>query len=373
MSRSKLLDFILKIKVATHDESENNIIGTAFIMDNMYAITAAHVVNKYKEEKLILETHDRKHIISECMIDCSVFIEEKGIDIAIIKYNYDNNVFTETYPLCSDEVNLNEEYETYGFPKLNKYNEFYISGEVISPEGRLCIKDSSGEHKSISLYKGVSGAPLIIGNSIKGIISDELLTSKIHKPELLACQFHNVMEYLNSSELSEDEAKIYRLLECNCKRNISNIDRLDPFYKMYDEEYANIKDKKNLGEKILNKCPDFPKSIIRSWNRKCVQARIDLERTNSEQKKAVLMVVFSSCIEYIEEELISLDISNTNQLKECINELKSKTIRTVKERQKDFDYGINNIITFENTIFNLIDSCFLSFDDYLEEEKNVLE
>lgn len=369
MARSELLDFIFKVKIVIGNGDEKNI-GTAFIVDKMYAVTAQHVIDGCDEGKLILESSDGTHRILECSVECSLRIEEKFIDIAIIKYNYSTELHEEKYSLCSDEVMINDEYKTYGFPKLNKNNEFYISGDVVSPEGRLSIMDSTGEHKAIALYKGVSGAPLIIGSSIKGVISEELLTSKIHKPELFSCQFCNVIEYLKSSELLGDEGKVYNFLERYCKKNISNIDKLDPFYKMYDDEYVNIKDKKNLSEKILKECPDFPKSIIKSWSKKCVQARLDLniKGISSNQKKAILMVVFYSCTEYIEEELISLDISRVEQLRQCINELKSKTIRTVTERLKDFDYGVSNMITFENTIFNLIDSCFLSFDSYLEEE-----
>lgn len=373
MVKYSLLEFIFKVKVILEDKSEK-VVGTAFIIDDKYAITAQHVVEECKIGTMILESYDGKHIIRECLEECALKVEEKGIDIAVIRYQYDGIVYNQLLKLSNNEVNLFDNYETYGYPKYNNFNEFYISGEVISPEGRMSIKNSTGDHSDISLYKSVSGAPLIINNTIRGVIISENVTSCITKPELNACEFDILINYLNSNDMDENNKKLLIILTEFCEKTKDKIkNKIDPFFKLYDIEYKNIKNKKNLSEKVTSKCSDFPKKVLSSWNRKCVQARIELENISSDEKKAILMVVFSSCIEFIDEKLSISDISSPEELIKNIEALKKQTIKYVQERMKDYSYGIGNMIIFENTIFNLIDSCFLDFDSYDEEDEDVLQ
>lgn len=373
MEKRKLLEFIFKVKVILDDETEK-VVGTAFIISDQYAVTAEHVVEECESGTMVLESYDGKHIIRECFVECKLKIEEREIDIATIKYQYNNKFYNELLELSCNKVELYDEYETYGYPKYNNFNKYYISGRVISPEGRMSIINSTGEYKNRTLYSSTSGAPLIINNTIRGIIICETVTSSISKPELNACSFHDVIKYLESNDTCVYDDKLLNILNKFCKKTEEKIkEKIDPFHELYDIEYKNIKNKKNLSEKVLSKCPRFSRTVLNSWNRKCVQARIELEHISSEEKKAILMVVFYACVDYIEEEISTNDISNPQELIENINKLKERTIKYVQERMKDYYYGIDNMIMFQNTIFDLIDSCFLAFDSYLEEESDVLQ
>ena len=374
MEKRKLLEFIFKIKVIFDDKTER-VIGTAFIINNQYAITAEHVVEKCKSGTMVLESYDGKHIIKECLVVCQLKIEEREIDIAVIKYQYNNKFYNELLELSYNEVELNDDYETYGYPKYNNFNEYYISGRIISPEGRMSIVNSTGEYKYRTLYSSVSGAPLIIDNTIRGVIICETVASNISKPELNACYFNNVIRYLETNnDTCVRDKKLLDILNKFCKKTEVKVkEKIDPFHELYDREYKNIKNKKNLSEKVLSKYPNFSKRVLNSWNRKCVQVRIELERISSEEKKAILMVVFYACVDFIEEEISTNDVSNPQELIENINKLYERTIKYVQERMKDYSYGIDNMIMFQNTIFDLIDSCFLAFDCYEEENSDVLQ
>jgi len=376
MESSELLNIIYKVKVYIENK-EYKTIGTAFLINNTYAVTAKHVIENCNGKRFILETYDGNQTIIDCNIECGVKILEKGIDIAIIKFKREEDGLNDYLSLGNENIRLCDPYETYGYPELNNSNEWYISGKVISPEGRLSISNSTGViNEGYSLYSGVSGAPFIINKMIFGVINTENITTSITKPELMVSNFNTAISYLSSIERDNEEEKLYGFLSKYCRKKANKLKNIDPFYIMYDDEYSKIKDKRNLESKVLSVCPTFSDELLKIWQRKCLQARIELETLPSEYKKAILMAVFSPCIEYIGEKLNDSRLLNETNLIKCIEELKKETSEYVNNRKHDYDFGVENIIIFENTIFNLIDSCFLSFDSYLKEskenDKNVL-
>lgn len=371
MERSRLLNSILKIQIIREDEKPE-VLGTAFLINSDYAITAQHVIEKCNNRKFFLQTNDNKYTITDLEVECGLKIKEKGIDIAIIKLNTGDSFFNQIFNLCKDSIKYMDEYQTYGYPEINQFRAHFISGNIISPEGRMSIENSTGDHIQIKLYRGVSGAPLIIKNRIYGVISDEGVTTRASKPELFSSNFSDIIEYLETlgDYLDDNHEKLCKFLIKYCEEGAVVSHNLDPHYKMYDEEYSKIKDKRNLSEKVLSVCPEFNNAILEIWNKKCVRARYELESINisSERKKSLIMAVFIPCIDYIGEELVDSTISSEADLKECIRVLKSKVIEYVNDRKKDYNYGVENTTILENTIFNLIDSCFLSFDSYLKED-----
>ena len=104
--------------------------------------------------------------------------------------------------------------------------------------------------------------------------------------------------------------------------------------------------------------------ILKSWRRKCVNARIELETLNSNQRKALIMAVYYPCIDYIDEYISEIDDFSQESIRRYIDELKNEAVRVIEERKKDYNYGVKNNIIVENLIFELIDSCFLSFESY---------
>lgn len=373
MVREKYLKFVLKLQICEGDKK--NIIGTAFLINSSYAITAEHVIERCNGQAFELVTNDGEFKITNCIVEYRMKIKERNIDIALIRFNSVGSYFNQCINLSGESPKLKDSYETYGYPQLNKFDAQYISGEIISPEGRMSIYNSTGEHAGISLYQGVSGAPLIIDGLIYGIISDEGITTRASKPELFSSNFADIIKYFDEEiSLDKEQKALYKILKDNSKKNIVIPNNIDPDYDMYDNEYATLKDKRNLSEKVLTVCPQFNEKILDIWKRNSVSSRNELEsgRISSDQKKAIIMAVFMPCIEYINEELINNTFSDENVLRDCIAKLKIKVLNHVVERKKDYNYGIENNKVFENTIFNLIDLCFLSFDDYVKEGGDVL-
>lgn len=361
MSRNNLLNFIFKVV----EKSSNTIIGTAFIINKHYAITASHVLNKYSDSEWLLQNYDNKIQIIDCKKYCSLYDPEELIDIYIIELKYEYGEFNDIIPISKNEVNIHNNYETYGYPRLNGGKELYISGKVISPEGRLDIYNSTGSNdEGAELYDGTSGAPLIINDNILGIISNEISSTYVSKPELLSSNFSNILSYLeNKEDITREEKKLIEFLNEHCdSNNLSS--SLDPFYEEYDYYYSDIKDKKNITEKIESACPNFSNRVLSNWRRKSKLAEIELNRVSSKERKALLMAIFFPCIEYLEEKILNNEDLKEDEIKEYIEILKDKAIKFVNDRRKDYNYGLNNDTVVENTIFMLIDSCFLSFESY---------
>lgn len=361
MSRNNLLNFIFKVV----EKNSNKIIGTAFIMNNYYAITASHVLNNYNDSDWFLQNYDNKIQIKDCKKYCSLYNPKKLIDIYIIELKDRYDGFNDKIPISKNRVNIDDKYETYGYPRLNSGDELYISGKVISPEGRLDINNSAGlNDEGTELYDGTSGAPLIVNDNILGIISNEVLGNYVSKPELLSSNFSNILNYLeNKEDITSEERKLLKFLNKYCKSdNLSSF--LDPFYEEYDNYYSEIKDKKNITEKIESACPNFSNRVLSNWRRKSKLAEIELKRVSSKERKALLMAIFFPCIEYIEEKILDNENLKEDEIERSIEILKDKAIKFVNDRRKDYNYGLNNDTVIENTIFMLIDLCFLSFESY---------
>lgn len=363
MEKRKSLNLIFK--VVRVGEGLNESIGTAFLVDKNYAITACHVLKKCLGYEWFLESYDGNIIICDLDNYCSIYNTEQFIDISVIKINEDLSTPDKYIDICNGNINTGVEYYSYGYPELNDGEELFLSGKVLSPEGTLSIDDSAGNSDAISLYDGVSGSPLIINDIIYGLISNEIPSTIVTKPKLIAVYIYNIVSYLeNKLNLSEDELTLKKFMEKYCKSN-GIIDRcIDPLYKEYDNEFKLINNKKNLDEKIKSVCPDFPEQILKVWRRKCVRARLELDTINSKQRKALIMAVYSPCIDYIDEYINDIDKMDEDGIRGYIDILKKEAIKFIEERKKDYNYGIENIIVVENLVFELIDSCFLSFESY---------
>ncbi|ACD52867.1 hypothetical protein ST12_06250 [Clostridium botulinum] len=365
METRGMLDFIFKVNIYVNNVAQT--VGTAFIIGSNYAITAKHVIEKCGKNKFILESYNLLTKVENCFEYCSLKVKEHYVDIAIIKFSDKIDFCTNFLPLISSRMELYSNYSTYGYPQINRYDKFFISGEVISPENKLSIINSSGEYKDISLYSGVSGAPLVIDNEIYGIISDEIYGTQVTLPQLMSSNFSDINSYIESlDDLDENTKRLQDFLKEYCKKEKIKSRKLDPYYNKYDAEYSKIKDKRNISEKILSVCESFPPKKLMSWQRRVVYARTELENLTTEQQKAIIMAVFFPCITYIDEN-IDTDLFTNEEISKCIDNLKTEAKKFIEDRKKDYDYGVNNTELIENIIFNLIDTCFLSFDSYLEE------
>lgn len=357
MEIEKLIDIILKVK------KENEVVGTAFIVNNIYAITAYHVADKCRDTSIFLESYDGKKKFYIAEILCELFDKNAKVDIAILKLSEAYNQLETSIGMCKEKLDINTQYLTYGYPKINRYEKLFISGQLISPEGRLDIKNSTGDNRGVPLYEGMSGAPCISNDLIYGVIILESLTTSVTKPELFVCDFYRIVKYLNDNrELCSNQIMLKEFLENECKGSIVKEIGIDPHSKLYDDTFDSVTDKRNIEQKVTSICPDFSKSVLKSWQRKCTYARVELEDMDVEQRNAIIMATYIPCIEYIEEVLEENFPKDQSEVKNIIDVLKNEAVKYVKERTKDYVFATKNDKIIQNMVFNLIDTCFISFE-----------
>lgn len=151
--------------------------GTGFLVDSKHVITAQHVLKKVDEEiKLEFTNLPGYEESTECT---AVIVDADKIkDIAILKLDVDIVIEDFSYwPICIDEVSENIKWNTFGYPTTRRTIGIDLDGNVI----RTNIKEPGIKQDldlscrlNITEYGGLSGAPLMIENSIYGIILTKL-------------------------------------------------------------------------------------------------------------------------------------------------------------------------------------------------------
>lgn len=159
--------------------------------------------------------------------------------------------------------------------------------------------------------------------------------------------------FINSAEVE----LIFKMAESEINESL-----LDPIWRDLKVLSAKITDKRNLEEKILDNCPSYPKSKIASLARKACSSKTEEEASN----KSFLSLkyrVFEACDDYFfENEKFSKTVAQAS-IDETIKALQQKAIESVEELKKDYTYTVSNKEAINNIVINLIDSCFICFDE----------
>jgi hypothetical protein len=182
--------------------------GTAFLISPKIAITAHHVIRDGQSEDVTISfTSINQMDIKGKVVACS--LEETKIDIAIIELEEEiSNV--ELGILKEGELYAHERWETYGHPKsIGNSHGTTICGIISQhkpPEAyhNTCetyweVELLTDSGSSLGDYQGLSGAPLIVGNSIVGVIIIQ------NANRLKAISLSNTKEALISHNISVEQ------------------------------------------------------------------------------------------------------------------------------------------------------------------------
>jgi len=137
----------------------------------------------------------------------------------------------------------------------------------------------------------------------------------------------------------------------------------DPVYEQW-EKLEPPNDKRNLDEKIEAVTKTYSKRKLGMFARKIGSVKVELAKIDSKDKGAYQYRIYDACEERLFEILDSYDGSEVEPrvVDGWIDDLVHFAETHLAEKSKDFTYPFKNKDTLRNTILELFDSCYLSFD-----------
>lgn len=137
---------------------------------------------------------------------------------------------------------------------------------------------------------------------------------------------------------------------------------LDPLWKELQSISTKITDKRNLEEKILAVCPSYPRSKIATLARKACNSKTEEDASN----KSFLSLkyrIFEACEDHYFDNGKFLSETDSASVDSTIKLLQKKAEESINELKKDYTYTISNKESINNIVINLVDSCFICFDE----------
>lgn len=347
------IDKILDNNVCKVIVNDNEKHGTGFLISNKFILTAFHVIkDSVQNIKVKFQL-----IEDEIDVELSYLIDDnlKKLDIALLEIK---NIDLTYKPISLVEMNLyhGQEWKSKGFPLLKPSGE-KLSCTINQQLPTLSIKHDleldvdKGKHKS---FKGVSGAPVIVNNSIVGIINQDLSNGE-NSVELKALSLKHFKNLLNTIGISIEKNN---LKESENKQDDLSVKR----WKGLDQS----KDIRNLKEKILAVCNTMTSRKINSYNRKAVSSKEEQYLYDDRDISAIKYIIFEKC----QDRLIDFYEVNKNKKQLSIQEVEhflenyfNDAKHIIEDKRKVNNYPIFCDDFISKLILDLIDECFLSFDE----------
>lgn len=143
---------------------------------------------------------------------------------------------------------------------------------------------------------------------------------------------------------------------------------IDPSWQELTTLTSQIKDKRNLEDKIRDVVNDYPKRNMEQLARKACCSKneqMKLDRTFLSAKYRV----FLACEDYMLSNNYSQPTTKL-EIDSVINNLNLSSIDSINELKKDYSYTVSNNKTIEGIVLDLFDCCFLSFENRDELDEN---
>ncbi|MDR3595045.1 serine protease [Clostridium sp.] len=186
---------------------DNGVIGTGFLVNSKYFITARHNLLKpmesVKEKEVIINFKGYGEVKGKTINLIEAY--EKDIDCVIVELTEEIFGINYTKVICAKNNLKDFNFNVYGYPKEQK-NGMHIYG-VISANQKdsnrnvdytMCVK----KEDALQSYKGLSGSPLIIDNLIVGIVIQQGTSDKLFgiSFNIIRRLLSNIDEYCNIEE-----------------------------------------------------------------------------------------------------------------------------------------------------------------------------
>lgn len=327
--------------------------GTGFLISEKLIITAYHVVKDCKKIKSKFYNNQ----IFDVKIHNVIDKEYKKLDIAILE-------LPELIPykhidIIDCKLNPKTKWISRGYPSSKSENGEnliddgnYINAQIETLENGKIDLNLDFKQK-LDSYNGLSGAPLIVDNNIVGIINSQL-DEKGKAKELNGLSIKNFMELFDKIGIKVKKTDINSIN--------SNKDLLS------SERWTNLtkpEDARNLKEKILSVCSDMSTRKINNYNNKVVLGKEEQLYYDERDISAIKYIIFDKC------QVRLLDFYDDNTKKELSKDeikiflenylIDAKFI--VEDKRQEYNYPNFCSDFLEKIILDLIDECFLSFDE----------
>lgn len=145
----------------------------------------------------------------------------------------------------------------------------------------------------------------------------------------------------------------------------------DPTWRQW--ESINASDSRGLEEKIVAVCQAFSEREIQSMSRKAAAGLILHQQAFRD--KGILSVryrVYQTCKDILDEfiEKNASQVVNKNIIKSKIEEMVEVAFNKLQDLGQDYHYPISNKTSVLEIMLELVDSCYLAFDEYTKGIKN---
>lgn len=138
----------------------------------------------------------------------------------------------------------------------------------------------------------------------------------------------------------------------------------DPTWNLWNQ--IQLTDKRGLVEKINAICTSYPDLKIDGLARKASAGLLFHQKASTDKRVISVRYRVYDCAKEALDEFI---LANGNAqltvqtLDQKINEVVEVTYQKITELSKDYDYPISNKETIREIVLELVDSCYLAFDD----------
>lgn len=328
--------------------------GTGFLINDEYVLTAFHVLDDLNTINLYFDSI-QEHRDATYIDDKND--EYKNKDIALLRLTK-KACCKEYLSFLNRKLRPKEQWTSRAYPKTkgNSGNNF-IGDEHVIQQHHDVLKngkyDIELEHdQKLDSYEGVSGAPLIIDMLIAGVINSELKEQSISK-ELYALSTYHFLELLKKHNIKTTETNT----SVSNKEDIAGTDG-------WSEIIPN--DKRNLAEKIKSVCSEIKQYRVNQYAREVCIGKAEQSIYDDRVISSIKYRIFEEC----QKELMNLVESNEvinlsfKDIETIIEKYTDKAEYIIKERSKDYHYsGISNRDTLRKIVLDLIDECYLAFDE----------
>ncbi len=330
-----------------------------------YVVTAKHCLKNYTTNTDIIFPHNTFTVI--------FVYKNDTLDVAIIKVKKSNLVSLLSYTNEDGLKKYTGEISIYGYPKVTR-------GQPIESCKIECKYDDSNKNlirlkvleeistfkkPAIQLLKGMSGCPSYIERD-GFVILIGIYYENTHEDfgfrHINIIPLESIRNMLNKLKLSELNLSFYS--------DLVN-DDFDPLYSNYDELV--IDNYRNLRDKISEVSPEYNHRKIRLLSRKLADVTSEIDKLTHKRKSALLYRVFTAANEKQCELIISgKSILTENEIDELIEKYTDYAKEIVEEKSEDYKYPLKSRDIIKGTVLQLIDNCYLSFDEkgYYEEGDN---